>query len=473
MRNFKSPKRSFGSLDGEAASTLVAAASDVAVVVDDDGAIRDLAFNNEDLVSGLGDTGAWIGRPFIETVTIESQSKVEALIAEAGSRTVASWRQVNHPVPEQADVPVLYSAVSMRSGRLVMVGRDLRPLARLQQRLVDAQQTMERDYAKLREAETRYRLLFEVSNEPVLLVDSVALTITDANPAAARLLETRGKRLLGSPFIGLFSETARSALGDFVQALRAKGVGDFGAIRLGEDGRQVTLSAALLRQARTTAIMVRLGAPSPEPTTAGARADEARLLKLLEGIPDGVVVADDEGRVQSANRAFMEMAQLVGEDQARGQRLDRWLGRAGLDLNLVFDNVRRHGEMRMFETQLKPSFGAPINVEISAVAMVVAKARCFGVTIRNVDRRLGANGAGVRELPRSVEQLKDLIGRMSLKELVRESTDMIERFYIEAALELTGDNRASAAEMLGLSRQSLYVKLRRYGIADLPIGGEA
>ena len=43
----------------------------------------------------------------------------------------------------------------------------------------------------------------------------------------------------------------------------------------------------------------------------------------------------------------------------------------------------------------------------------------------------------------------------------------IERLCIEAALELSSDNRASAAELLGLSRQSLYVKLRRYGLADL------
>ena len=48
-----------------------------------------------------------------------------------------------------------------------------------------------------------------------------------------------------------------------------------------------------------------------------------------------------------------------------------------------------------------------------------------------------------------------------------ETTDVIERLCIEAALELTRDNRASAAEMLGLSRQSLYVKLRRYGLGDL------
>jgi DNA-binding NtrC family response regulator len=69
-------------------------------------------------------------------------------------------------------------------------------------------------------------------------------------------------------------------------------------------------------------------------------------------------------------------------------------------------------------------------------------------------------------LPRSPEQVAELIGRMSLKDLVRETTDVIERLCIETALELTGDNRASAAELLGLSRQSLYVKLRRFGLAD-------
>lgn len=47
---------------------------------------------------------------------------------------------------------------------------------------------------------------------------------------------------------------------------------------------------------------------------------------------------------------------------------------------------------------------------------------------------------------------------------MRETTDLIEQLCIEAALERTGDNRASAAEMLGLAPQSLYVELRRSGI---------
>ena len=53
-----------------------------------------------------------------------------------------------------------------------------------------------------------------------------------------------------------------------------------------------------------------------------------------------------------------------------------------------------------------------------------------------------------------------------MKEIVRESSDMIERLCIEAALTLTADNRASAADLLGLSRQSLYSKLHRYGLGD-------
>ena len=56
--------------------------------------------------------------------------------------------------------------------------------------------------------------------------------------------------------------------------------------------------------------------------------------------------------------------------------------------------------------------------------------------------------------------------RSAMKDIVGETSDLIEQLCIEAALDLTRDNRAAAAEMLGLSRQSLYVKLRRYGMSD-------
>jgi transcriptional regulator PpsR len=119
---------------------------------------------------------------------------------------------------------------------------------------------------------------------------------------------------------------------------------------------------------------------------------------------------------------------------------------------------------------LRGEHGAQAEVEISGVAVPDAEPPCLGFTVRHIGRRLGADLQAGKNSPRSVEQLTQLVGRMPLKDLVRESTDMIEQLCIEAALKLTQDNRALAAEMLGLSRQSLYVKLRRYGLGDLNPG---
>ncbi|MFX8008221.1 hypothetical protein ABTK85_19475, partial [Acinetobacter baumannii] len=88
-------------------------------------------------------------------------------------------------------------------------------------------------------------------------------------------------------------------------------------------------------------------------------------------------------------------------------------------------------------------------IEVSAVIAPSAEGDCYGFAIRNVGRRLRSPVPAQRDMPRSVEQLTELVGRMSLKDIVRESTDLIERLCIEAALAFTSDNRASAAEILG------------------------
>lgn len=67
-------------------------------------------------------------------------------------------------------------------------------------------------------------------------------------------------------------------------------------------------------------------------------------------------------------------------------------------------------------------------------------------------------------LPVALERCKALVGHAPLRDIVREAIDAIERQCIVTALELAHDNRALAAGILGLSRQSLYVKLRRYGV---------
>ena len=107
-------------------------------------------------------------------------------------------------------------------------------------------------------------------------------------------------------------------------------------------------------------------------------------------------------------------------------------------------------------------------MEISGVFVEADNAPpCYGLTIRAVRRANPTPGVPRAGLSRSVEQLSELVGRVTLKELVRESTDLVERLCIEAALELTRNNRASAAEILGLSRQGLYSKLHKFGLGNL------
>ena len=62
------------------------------------------------------------------------------------------------------------------------------------------------------------------------------------------------------------------------------------------------------------------------------------------------------------------------------------------------------------------------------------------------------------------------VGKVPLLELVRTTVGAVEKHYVTAALEMTRGNRTAAAELLGLSRQSLYAKLWRYGLDG---GGEA
>ena len=331
---------------------------------------------------------------------------------------------------------------------------------------------MERDYSRLRHIEMRYRLLFELSTEALVVVDAASLKIVDANPAAGQLLGAPTRRIAGRAFAELFDTNSAEAVQSLLSNVRAAGRADDVQARLADDKPDARISASLLRQEDSTLFLVRIAPAGAEGTLPALPKLKSKLLKIVENAPDGIVLTNPEGRILSANAAFLEMAHLTAEEQARDEPLERWLGRPGVDLDIMISNLRRHGAVRLYGTMLQADFGPATDVEVSAVSVMNGGRPCFGFAIRNVSRRLGTDPSAARSgLPRSVEQLKELIGRVSLKDLVRESTDMIERLYIEAALELTGDNRASAAEMLGLSRQSLYVKLRRYGMA-LPAGNE-
>ena len=471
MTPFSRPTRTLGDLSATAAAKLIATAADVALIVDAEGVICDMAFGSD----SLKDLGyeRWVGQPWIQTVTKESRPKIEALLREADSVSAPRWRQVNHPSEAGADLPLAYCAVKVDDvsradslGHSVVFGRDLRAMASMQQSLVDAQQASLHEHWRLRDAQSRYRHLFQGSSEAVLIIDSVTQKVQEANPAAIQMFADAARKLVGVSFPVGLDEPGSEAVLTMLASLRASGKADVLRVSLAGGNGEVHISGSMFRQEVGSLLVLRLSPATPDGASISKSGEQSMLSKLIQCSPDCVVVTDIDGSIVSANDSFIDLVQVPNEKQVRGESLGRWLGRTGVEMNVLISTLRQRGSVRLFPTTMRSDQGTLSDVEISATMVTEGEQSFLGFTIRDVSQRLANDARAAKELPRSVGQLSELVGRVPMKDIVGETTDLIEQLCIEAALELTRDNRAAAAEMLGLSRQSLYVKLRRYGLSD-------
>lgn len=468
LGHFDQPELFLAGLDADTAASLISAAADVALILDETGVIQDMAFASDELKEH-GDLD-WLGKSWSQTVTVESQPKVAEMLKEAAHGGSTKWRHINHPSANKADLALSYTIVPVtrEAGRRhsVAFGRDLRSQVALQQRLVSAQLSMERDYWRLRHVETRYRLLFQVASEAVLILDARSEKIEEANPAAYALLGDKA-RSVGWTFAESLDSLSVPGVQQFFAALRSNGRAEVITVCFAGSPEVFLLSGSLFRQESSTHLLVRINTTRTRDALS-ENSTSHLLMKALENAPDAFVMTDMEGRVLSVNRAFLELTQLASEAMVRGESLQKWLGRSGVDVNVLVSNLKQRGTVRLYATTMQGEYGAKTDVEISAVSITSGDQSYLTFTIRDVGRRLmGETQVVSKDMPRSPGQMTELVGRVPLRDIVRETTDLIEELCIEAALELTGDNRAAAAEMLGLSRQSLYVKLRRFGVSDV------
>ncbi len=460
---FRSPDALLGEIGVDTFSRLVTASSDIALVVDPSGVVRDVSIGDAELAERVGRT--WIDRPLDDTVTIESRGKVRALLA-TGAGDGLTWHEINYTLDGAEDLPVRYVGVRLpKGGQLVVLGRDLRGLARLQQQLVDINLTVERDYALYRSAETQFRLMFQTSSEAMLIADAATRRVTGVNPAGEDLLRRVARRLVGSTLDELFLEENGNAISDCAAATRAMGQSSCPSVKVKLTSAEVALSAWLLRGGGPSQLLVRLSAAgSPRAVGSSALGDAWGALSHL---PEAMVTATGDLDIIEANEAFLDLVDVATANQIRSESLARFVGRHGVDMNVLTSRLQDNGSIRRYATVLRGQYGAVRDVELTAAVADRDKKRVYAFLFRPVVAERTVLG-DVRRPLRPVSEMTELVGRVPLRDIVREATDIIEELCIEAALAVTQDNRASAAEMLGLSRQSLYSKLRRYGIGDLP-----
>ena len=441
---------------------IIATASDLSIVVSAEGKVLSVLRNPES--GGHWDPDAWEGKDIRDTLSPDSRAKLDdRLAALRGGNSPKRAVELNHLGRGGRDFPIRYSFHQIGpDGTVLMLGRDLRPIAEMQEQLVKAQLALEQDYERQRDFETRYRVLMDVTREPLIFLSIGTGRITDANDAAAELLGMTREEAIGTAFAAEF-DGKRS--GEFVEALTTaaitSGAGPLEA-KLKRTGASVTLHPFAFRAAGERMLLIR---PSGETPAEAGQAGLASDLEALfsEGV-DGIVFTDADGIVRAANDAFLGMTDSAHVSSVKGRSLAQFLSRGTVDLNVLLENAARAGQMRMYATKLASSYGPSIAAEISVTHLVDRAHPAFVFVIRDASRAEALRKPGLGVTDDAMRSVMELVGSATLKDIVAETTDVVEKMCIETAVELTRNNRVAAAEMLGLSRQSLYVKLRKYGL---------
>lgn len=438
---------------------------DVTLLIDLDGVIRETAVSPAFPERNLS---AWLGTAWPDTLGGISADSASRMINSAKSTGACTLRHALQSFPSGYKTPMEYTIVDLGGDfGFRAIGRNLQPAADLQSRLATTQQALEHEYAKLRKAEARCRLVLQASNAPLALVDSTNLSVIEANRAAVLALGVTpqksgrgGDSLLR---LELVPQEREQLLETFTRA-REHGDAPATLLHVGPDRLPWMGQASPISIDVEPVFLLQL-TPVGKASESVPMRGFIPLDLLLDRMPDGLIVVDHDGVIRHVNQAFLALVEVVGKSRVVGERIGRWLCNPGADWQVLLANIRRHGVVRLFTTTMQSEAGNDTQVEISGIADTCSEKRHIGLMIRVVERRQ-PNTPENKGLRFGLDSITDKIGKLPLRSLVKETVGVVERHYVSEALDLADGNRTVAAELLGLSRQSLYAKLRLYSFAS-------
>lgn len=452
--------------DPSSVDNLVEMAADLAVFISPEGEVEGISVSPE--CPSLGCLDHWVGRSIETFLTPESVAKLNDRIAEirSGSDAVPRSLELNHVDNATWEFPIRYTAHRIYdSDHVLLLGRDMQPIAEVQQRLVSEQLARERDQQRLRSEQTFYNVALEASETGLIMVEPETGKIRDLNSAAALLLGTKASTLSGTSLAQAFEGRRREELMDTLQeAARAdetKGV----ELMARRNGHSLMVYPDFFRAAGQVYMMCRIVPVDANLSTSAEVAQSAAL--LFASTSDAIVLTDAKGVIRDANESFLMLADAAQMRDVRGKSLADLLARGAVDLKIMLEAALKKGRLANYSTMTTSVVGTRTNVDISVSHLQHQGGEFgYGFVIRSVAPSEAAEGdaAASAVSEDAMKNVMDLVGTASLKELVSATSDVVEKLCIETAVQLTGNNRVAAAEMLGLSRQSLYVKLRKHGI---------
>lgn len=443
--------QSLSSWAPELAQTMVSLGGDIALVLDDEGFVRRV--DQRASTPLASDAHEWIGQRWTETVTIESKPKLERLMAEASHECATRKREVNHRTGGGTTVAVAYTAMRLGSrGPILAVGRDLGISAALQQKFLGAQQEMERNYTKARQSEARYRLLFQVATDAVLVVDGTTFNIVEANQSASDLFDIAANQVVGQHAAFGFEKHSRDIVNVGFQAAIDSGQSTETRAQLLGKVRATSVTATPFKVMDTQQLLVRIRTTEQ---LASSNDLGATLARLVDSATEGVAVTDVDGCVLVANPAFLKLVEASTEASVRGKPLSDWLSLPNAPFARLLSDVQREGMTDYATSQLLTGSALIKPVEVAATLLGEIDPPCIGFSVRLVADGKGEVELTVEPIQTAVKVLCDQVGSAALPELMRRASELLQRNFIRVAIERAGADLNKAASLLGINRQQL------------------
>ncbi len=389
------------SLAHELAITMARVVGDIALVVDAQGVITEVADGASGPIAGCDQ---WVGRHWVDTVSPDSQAKVLSLLAEvAPCAQTALGRELLHPLPGQGVLPLAWSAIRLGPhGPVLAVGRDLRAVTALQQRFVEVQQEMERHYWRYRLVQSRSQRLYQVAHDAVMVLDAASLVVLQANAASAQWLQRPLSMLLHQPLTDSLPSGLLSPVLEVLVASRSSGRASHRrGVEAGASGRLELAAAPLTGEGRRHLILqVRQESLSTSAGTSESQTgvDEAlalsRMAEIVETLSDALLVTDADGGVLMANPAFLTLSGVADEALLRRQPLPALVGDPQGAWAALVAQVRRVGLVSGAVLRAERSgLPAPLRWRVDAALLAEGEPVCIGWVMARVQEE-GAAGEG-------------------------------------------------------------------------------
>ena len=309
-----------------------------------------------DVAVGFSDTSlnTWIGMPWKSTVDGSSQDKVARLLNTVRLERMTGYSEINQIMPDGSTHLLDFISVLThdKEEKIIVLGRSLNSAVAAQQKMLEFQQSMERDLWKLREFENRYQALLSSPACAYVVFRDGDFKIVELNQLANEMLHMQ----IGDNALNTFNRSKNAVkLKQLVQSAKRYGKSPTALMCIGADDQRVSMYVVAVRTDDELNYLLQITPQWPAAVSdTQYRKEAATALEMLDALPLAIVAINAENTITYANGAFRALVghASVANIPITGQSIDRWLLDSRQDLDMVRIIVPHDVDAKQFHGKL-------------------------------------------------------------------------------------------------------------------------